>query len=95
MCGVAPIPTGSGKTGGGHRLNRGGNRQADAALYRAVIARLRWHAPTIANVERRTAGGLPKKDIIRRLKRFLARELFQLLPDVSATDASVATERAA
>jgi hypothetical protein len=67
MCGVAPIPTGSGKNSGRHRLNRGGNRQANAALYRAVIVRMRWHAPTIAYVEKRTADGLSKKDIIRCL----------------------------
>ena len=85
MCGVAPIPTGSGKTSGRHRLNRGGNRQANAALYRAVIVRMRWHAPTIAYVERRTKDGLSKKDIIRCLKRYLARELYQLLPETSST----------
>jgi transposase len=85
MCGACPIPAGSGKTSGRHRLNRGGNRQANAALYRAVIVRMRWHAPTIAYVERRTADGLSKKDIIRCLKRFVARELYQLLPDVSAS----------
>jgi transposase len=70
ICGACPIPAGSGKTNGRHRLNRGGNRQANAALYRAVIVRMRWHAPTIAYVERRTADGLSKKDIIRCLKRF-------------------------
>ncbi len=95
MCGVAPIPTGSGKTNGRHRLNRGGNRQANAALYRAVIVPMRWHAPTIAYVERRTADGLSKKDIIRCLKRFLARELFQLLPNVSAAEGPASTTRAA
>ena len=58
LCGVCPIPTGSGKTGGRHRLNRGGNRQANAALYRCVIVRMRWHAPTIAYVTQRTADGL-------------------------------------
>jgi transposase len=85
MCGVAPIPTGSGKTSGRHRLNRGGNRQANAALYRAVIVRMRWHAPTIAYVEKRTADGLSKKDIIRCLKRYVARELYQLLPETSSS----------
>ena len=80
MCGVCPIPTGSGKSSGRHRLNRGGNRQANAALHRVVIARMRWHAPTIAYLGRRTAEGLSKKDIIRCLKRFVAREIFQLLP---------------
>ena len=83
LCGVCPIPAGSGKTNGRHRLNRGGNRQANAALYRAVIVRMRWHEPTIAYVERRTAEGLSKKEIIRCLKRYLARELYQLLPDTS------------
>jgi hypothetical protein len=95
MCGVAPIPTGSGKTSGRHRLNRGGNRQANAALYRAVIVRMRWHAPTIAYVERRTADGLSKKDIIRCLKRYLARELFQLLPDTRADRAPAPVAQAA
>lgn len=83
LCGACPIPAGSGKTSGRHRLNRGGNRQANAALYRVVIVRMRWHPPTIAYVERRTAEGLSKKDIIRCLKRFVARELYQLLPEPS------------
>jgi transposase len=79
LCGACPIPASSGKTNR-HRLNRGGNRQANAALYRAVIVRMRWHAPTIAYVERRTTEGLSKREIIRCLKRFLAREIYQLLP---------------
>ncbi|NOX23042.1 MAG: IS110 family transposase [Actinobacteria bacterium] len=81
MCGVCPIPAGSGKTSGRHRLNRGGNRQANAALYRVVIVRMRWHPATIAYVERRTAEGLSKKDIIRCLKRYVAREIYHLLPE--------------
>lgn len=85
ICGACPIPAGSGKTNGRHRLNRGGNRQANAALYRAVIVRMRCHEPTIAYVTRRTAEGLSKKDIIRCLKRYLVRELYQLLPETSAT----------
>jgi transposase len=88
LCGVCPIPAGSGKTNGHHRLNRGGNRQANAALYRTVIVRMRWHAPTITYVERRTKEGLTKKDIIRRLKRYVAREIYQLLP-ASATTATL------
>lgn len=80
MCGVCPIPTGSGKTSGRHRLNRGGNRQANAALYRVVIVRMRWHPPTMAYVERRTVEGLSKKEIIRCLKRYVAREIYHLLP---------------
>jgi hypothetical protein len=46
-----------------------------------VIVRMRWHEPTIAYVERRTAEGLSKKEIIRCLKRFVAREVFALLPE--------------
>jgi transposase len=86
MCGACPIPTGSGRTNGRHRLNRGGNRQANAALYRAVIVRMRWHEPTIAYVTRRTAEGLSKREIIRCLKRYLARELYGLLPAPVSTD---------
>jgi transposase len=80
MCGACPIPAGSGKTNGRHRLNRGGNRQANAALYRAVIVRMRWHQPTIDYVTRRTTEGLSKREIIRCLKRFLARQIYHLLP---------------
>jgi len=83
LCGACPIPAGSGKTNGRHRLNRGGNRQANAALYRVIIVRMRWHPPTIAYVQRRTADGLSKREIIRCLKRFVARELYQLLPEPS------------
>ena len=83
MCGVCPIPASSGQTSGRHRLNRGGNRQANAALYRVVIVRMRWHPPTIAYVARRTAEGLSKKDIIRCLKRYVAREIYALLPPVA------------
>ena len=85
LCGACPIPAGSGKTNGRHRLNRGGNRQANAALYRAIIVRMRWHSPTIAYVERRTTEGLSKREIIRCLKRYLAREVYRLLPSPSAS----------
>lgn len=80
MCGACPIPAASGKTNSRHRLYRGGNRQANAALYRVVIVRMRWHQPTIDYVARRTAEGMSKREIIRCLKRYLARELFRLLP---------------
>lgn len=79
LCGVAPLPASSGKTTGRHRLNRGGNRQANNALWRIVIGRLRWHQPTKAYVARRTSEGLSKKEIIRCLKRYVAREVFQVL----------------
>lgn len=83
MCGACPIPAGSGRTNGRHRLYRGGNRQANAALYRAVIVRLRWHQPTIDYVARRTAEGLSKREIIRCLKRYLAREIYRRLPPLA------------
>jgi transposase len=78
LCGACPIPASSGKTSR-HRLNRGGNRQANAALYRVVIVRMRGHQPTIDYVRRRTAEGKGKMEIIRCLKRFVAREIFGYL----------------
>jgi transposase len=75
LCGVCPIPASSGKTSR-HRLNRGGDRQANAALYRVVIVRMRSHQPTLDYVKRRTAEGKSKSEIIRCLKRFLVREIF-------------------
>jgi transposase len=76
LCGACPIPASSGVTNR-HRLSRAGHRHANAALYRAVIVRMRFHQPTIDYVARRTAEGLSKRDIIRCLKRFLAREIYQ------------------
>lgn len=78
LCGAAPIPASSGKTNR-HRLNRGGDRQANKALYRVVICRLRWDPRTRAYMERRTKDGMSKKEIIRCLKRYIARELYQLI----------------
>jgi transposase len=78
MCAVAPIPASSGKTRR-HRLNRGGNREADHALWRIVITRMSAHPATRACTERRTAEGLPEKEIIRCLKRYVAREVYPYL----------------
>ena len=77
LCGACPIPASSGRTTGRHRLYRGGHRQANAALYRAVIVRMRYHQPTVDYVARRTADGRTKREIIRCLQRFLAREIYQ------------------
>ena len=77
LCGACPIPASSGMTTGRHRLNRGGHRHANAALYRAVIVRMQFHQPTRDYVARRIAAGRTKRDIIRCLKRFLAREIYQ------------------
>ena len=85
LCGVAPVPASSGKTHR-HRLNRGGDRQANAALHRVTLSRMRWNPRTRAYVQRRTAQGLSKKDIIRCLKRIVARELYPLLRPAHLAD---------
>ena len=78
LCGAAPLPASSGRTHR-HRLNRGGDRAANAALHRIVICRLRWDQRTRAYVEHRTTEGLTKKEIIHCLKRYVAREIYQTL----------------
>ena len=77
LCGACPIPASTGMTTGRHRLNRGGHRHANAALHRAVVVRMRFHQPTVDYVARRTGDGRTKREIIRCLKRFLAREIYQ------------------
>ena len=78
LCAAAPIPASSGKVTR-HRHNPGGDRQASHALWRIVITRMSSHPPTRAYVERRTAEGLSKKEIIRCLKRYVAREVYRHL----------------
>jgi transposase len=85
LCGVAPQPASSGRTTGRHRLSRGGDRAANSALYIITIVRMRHHAPTRAYVERRTAEGRSKREIIRCLKRYIAREIYANLPRPTAT----------
>lgn len=79
LCGVAPIPASSGRTTR-HRLNRGGDRQANNALWRIALVRMSVDLDTRAYVERRTKEGLTKREIIRCLKRYIAREVFNALP---------------
>ena len=74
MGAVAPIPASSGKVRR-HRLNPGGNREASHALWRIVITRMSSHPATRAYGDRRTEEGLSKKEIIRCLKRYAAREV--------------------
>jgi transposase len=78
LCGVASIPAFSGCTTR-HRLHRGGNRAANRALHMAVMARLRHDRRTRAYVERHTQKGPSKREIIRRLNRYLAREAVHTL----------------
>lgn len=86
LVGAAPLPASSGKTSR-HRLNRGGDRQANSALHMIVVGRMKSHGPTLAYVERRSAEHKTKKDIIRCLKRYLAREVFRdLTTDLGALD---------
>jgi hypothetical protein len=80
-CGVAPLKAGSGKTDGRHRLNDGGNGQSHHALWRIVLTRLgQRDERTVAYVQRRLAEGRAKPEIIRSLKRYVVREVFQQLP---------------
>ncbi len=78
LCGAAPLPASSGKTTR-HRLNRGGDRHANNALWRIVITRLGTDQRTRDYTARRTAQGLSKTEIIRCLKRYIAREVFTVL----------------
>jgi transposase len=80
LCGVCPIPAGSGKTDGRHRLNRGGDRQANAAFYRIVLTRMSSHPATKTYVARKRAEGKNTPEIMRILKRYVARETFKHLP---------------
>ena len=79
LCGSSPKRAGSGKTNNRHRLNRGGDRQANAALYRVALVRMSWHQPTRDYVARRVREGKTKTEIIRCLKRYIAREAFAAL----------------
>ena len=79
LCGVAPIPASSGKTTR-HRLNRGGNRQANSALYHVVLTRMYHDQSTRDYVARRLTEGKTMGEIARILKRYVAREVFKHLP---------------
>ena len=79
LCGVTPVPASSGKTIR-YRLNRGGDRQANSALYRIVLTRMSSHPETRRYVARRRAEGLTSLEVIRCLKRYVARQAFKHLP---------------
>ncbi|MFD6972043.1 transposase [Streptomyces sp. NPDC059949] len=78
LCSTSPVEASSGKTQR-RRLNRGGDRQANAALYRIVLSRLRWDDRTRDYLQRRLAEGKTRREIIRCLKRYVARENYRLL----------------
>ena len=78
LSGTAPVPASSGKTNR-HRLSRGGDRAANHALHRIALVRMSHHQPTKDYVQRQIAKGHSKKEILRKLKRAIAREMFTLL----------------
>jgi transposase len=85
LCGVCPLDASSGKTIR-HRLNRGGNRDANRALHVILVVRLRRHQPTRDYMTRRLAEGKTKNEVMRCLKRYIAREVFHALqPPPTAT----------
>jgi len=78
ICGASPIPASSGKTNR-HRLNLGGDRQANRALHLIAVCRLRYCQRTRAYAERRTREGKTHREIMRCLKRYIAREIYNTL----------------
>lgn len=79
LCGASPIDASSGKHER-HRLNRGGDRQANSALWKIVLTRMVYDPRTRAYIDRRMTEGLTKQEAIRCLKRYIAREVYNCLP---------------
>jgi transposase len=86
LCGSSPLDASSGRQKH-HRLNPGGDRQANSALYYIVVCRMRHDKRTQQYVARRTAEGKTTKEIIRCLKRYVAREIYQVLKQMEAAPA--------
>jgi transposase len=84
LCGVSPVEASSGKVVT-HRLNRGGNRDANRALHSICVVRMGWDRRTKEYVARRTAEGKSKREIIRCLKRYVAREVYRVLVSAAPT----------
>ena len=80
LCGVAPIDANTGKQQRRHRLNRGGDRQANSALWHIVITRMASDQRTRDYIDRRLSNGLTKKEAIRCLQRHISREVYHHLP---------------
>ena len=89
LCGVSPLEASSGKTSR-RRLNRGGDRQANSALYRIALSRLRWDARTRDYLARRITEGKTRREAIRCLKRYIAREIYQIITSPPETQPSAA-----
>ena len=89
LCGVSPIEASSGKVVR-HRLNRGGNRDANRALHMICMVRMGQDRRTREYVARRTAEGKSKREILRCLKRYVAREVYRVLVVVEASPSTTA-----
>jgi hypothetical protein len=91
LAGVAPIPASSGNRTR-FRLDRGGNRQLNAAFHRIAVTQMRWHEPAKEYVARRLSEGKTKREALRCLKRHLVRTVFNTMmnPKVNALDSAVA-----
>ena len=79
LCGTSPLPASSGKTGGRHRLNRGGDRQANRAIHEIARVRMACDPRTRRYIERKMSEGKTKKEAVRCLCRYIAREVYRLL----------------
>lgn len=85
LCGVNPVPAESGNLQGKHRLNRGGDRKANSALHTIAIVRMRYDDETKAFIAKKVSEGKTKRDAIRCLKRYIAREVYRLLKNPMGT----------
>jgi transposase len=93
LCGASPVDASSGKQRR-HRLNQGGDRQANSALWRIVFVRMSHDPRTKAYVAKRTAEGKTTKEIMRCLKRYVAREVYKTLVRPAAATGLISTEAA-
>ena len=80
LCGVSPVPADSGKNAGHLRRHDGGDRQANSALWRVAMVRIAHDPETTAYYDRRVKEGRTKRDVIRILQRYIAREVYRYLP---------------
>jgi transposase len=85
LCGVSPVEASSGKTRR-RRLNRGGDRRANAALYRIALTRARGDQRTRDYLERRTTQGRTRRETMRCIKRYIAREIYHLIGQLDLAD---------
>ncbi len=80
LCGVSPVPADSGRNAGHLRRHTGGDRQANSALWRIAMVRIAHDPETTAYFDRRVKDGRTKRDVIRILQRYIARETYRYLP---------------